>query len=149
MNKPKAKGTAGETAVKRHAQANGFPLADRLTLSGRFDRGDVQLTVGVIVEVKAGKQAQSASAAQITAWLEETETERENANAAIGLLVTQARGIGNARVGAWDAWFARGSDLAACAEDSHIFNIPVRVTYDNALRMLRTAGWGDPIGAGE
>lgn len=33
-NRSKNKGTAGETAVVRVARANGFPLADRLTLGG-------------------------------------------------------------------------------------------------------------------
>ncbi len=37
-NPSKAKGTAAETAVVRYARAHGFPHADRLTLSGRYDR---------------------------------------------------------------------------------------------------------------
>lgn len=144
VNKPKQKGTAAETACKRYAQANGFPLADRLTLSGQYDRGDIQLTVGVIAEVKAGKQAQTASRAQIDAWLEETERERINANATVAILITQPRGVGINRPELWSTYFLRGGDLADCAADAFIFNYPIAVTLQHALHMLRAAGWGDP-----
>lgn len=149
VNPSKAKGTAAETACKRHAQANGFPLADRLTLSGQYDRGDLQLTVGVIAEVKAGAQAKNASRGQIDSWLEETETERVNAGASIGLLIVQPRGIGTSRPGLWSTWFLRGGDLAECAADAFIFNYPICVTFDHALLILRAAGWGTPIGGDE
>lgn len=145
VNPSKAKGTAAETACKRHAQANGFPLADRLTLSGQYDRGDLQLTVGVIAEVKAGAQAKNASRGQIVDWLEETETERINAGASIGLLIVQPRGVGTSRPGLWSTWFLRGGDIADCAADTFIFNYPISVTYDHALLMLRRAGWGTPL----
>jgi hypothetical protein len=144
-NPSKQKGTAAETAVVRYARTAGFPLADRLTLSGAYDRGDVSLTIGVIVEVKAGGQAKTASKGQIEAWLEETERERVNARADIALLVKQRTGFGTARVDQWDAWFLRGSDLAECAADALIFNYPFAVSLEHALRMLRARGWGDPI----
>lgn len=149
VNKPKAKGTAAETAVLRYAQHAGFPLAERLTLSGAYDRGDLMLVPGpeVIVEVKAGKQAQYASKAQIDAWLEETETERINARATVGLLVTQPRGIGTSRVHWWSTWFVRGGDIAECAADSFVFNYPISVHLEHALNMLRRAGWGTPTEA--
>lgn len=145
VNRPKQKGTAAETACKRHAQANGFPLADRLTLSGQYDRGDLQLTIGVIAEVKAGAQAKNASGNQIAAWLEETETERINAGASIGILIVQPRGVGTSRPGLWSTWFLRGGDIADCAADAFIFNAPIAVTFDHALLMLRRAGWGTPL----
>jgi hypothetical protein len=146
-NRPKAKGTAGETAVTRYAQSHGFPYAERITLSGRYDRGDVMLLPGLdlIVEVKAGKQAQYASRAQIEAWLEETDVERENAGATIGILVTQPRGVGTSRPELWNTWFVRGSDIVDCAADALIFNYPIAVLLEHALTMLRRAGWGDPI----
>ncbi len=48
-------GTAAETVVVRAARARGFPLADRLTLTGRYYRDDIGLCSGVIVEVKTAK----------------------------------------------------------------------------------------------
>lgn len=147
VNRPKQKGTAAETSVLRYAQQNGFPFAERLTLSGAYDRGDIMLVPGpeVIIEVKAGKQAQYASKNQIDAWLDETETERVNARATIAMLVTQPRGIGNSRVRWWNAWFLRGGDLADCAADSFVFNYPCAFALEHALLMIRTAGWGTPI----
>lgn len=143
-NPSKNKGTAGESAVVRYARTAGFPLADRITLSGRYDRGDVQLTVGVIAEVKTGNHAKNASKTQIEAWLEETERERINSNAAIGVLIKQRTGFGTARVEEWDAYFIRGSDIADCAADAFILNVPIAVSLQHALQMLRAAGWGDP-----
>jgi hypothetical protein len=145
VNRPKRIGTAGESAVKRYAQANGFPGAERLPLSGSKDIGDVSLAPGVMVEVKAGKSAQNASAQQITDWLEETERERVNGGWTIALLVTQSRGFGPGRVPQWNARFLRGSDIVECAADAFIFNYPIAVSLEHALLMLRRAGWGNPI----
>src|SRR5690606_39625587 len=99
VNKPKQIGTAVETAIVRAARTRGFPNADRLTLTGATDRGDIGLCPGVIIEAKGGQQAKTASDALIAKWLTETETERQNAGAAIAFLVTQRPGIGlpNAR----------------------------------------------------
>jgi hypothetical protein len=155
VNRPKAIGTAAETALVRHARGNGFPNADRLTLSGTSDRGDLRLTTGltagVVVESKAGNAAMDASDAQIGAWLDETERERVNAGAAVALLVTKRRGYGAARCGHWWA-HVRLSTLDELADDaipvsSAIRAIPVRMTLDDALRLLRAAGYGDPLAA--
>lgn len=144
MNRPKQIGTAGETAFTRYAQACGFPGAERRALHGALDLGDVLLCPGVVVEVKSGKHAQKASRNQIHDWLQETEIERVNSNATIALLVTQHKGIGPARVHMWDAHFFRAGDIATNAVDSRIFDHAVTVTVEDALLMLRKAGWGEP-----
>ena len=56
-NPSKNKGTAAETAVVRHAWAQGFTDAERIALSGANDQGDVVLMrePKIIIEVKAGK----------------------------------------------------------------------------------------------
>ncbi len=149
VNRPKAKGTAGETAVVKYSQANGFPLSDRLTLSGRFDRGDVQLTIGVIIEVKTGNHAKTASLGQINLWLEETERERKNAKANLGFLVKQRTGFGIGRVEQWEAWFIRGSDILNTAEDQIILDFPIAMTLEHALVAIRRSGWGEPITQGD
>lgn len=94
MNRPKQKGTAAETAVVRWAKENGFPDADRLTLSGASDRGDVRLLQGVIVEVKAHASAASGQpgAKQLAGWLGETARETANAGASHGVLVVKRKG---------------------------------------------------------
>jgi len=139
-NPSKQKGTAAETAVVRYAREHGFPLADRLTLSGRYDRGDVLLTVGLIAEVKAGKAAQTASLGQIRAWLAETETERANAGAEHGILVVQRQGHGLTRVGEWECWQPWGF----LGEGGNVVAVITMTLYD-ALTWLRADGWGDPL----
>ena len=134
-NPSKAKGTAAETAVVRYARAHGFPLADRLTLSGRYDRGDVLLCPGAILEVKAGKAAQNASYGQILAWLDETERERVNAHADTAGLVVQRRGYGLGRVECWEFWYRATYPFPGVAQ---------RPLADG-LRMLRWSGWGEPL----
>lgn len=154
MTRPKDIGTSAETAVVRFARGAGFPGADRLTLSGTADRGDVRLTTGltagVVVEVKGGKAAEGASDAQVAAWLDETERERVNAGAAVALLVTKRKGHGAARAGAWWAHvrlgtFVRwhGSFLLAQRLDGAAAAVPIRMRLDDALHLLRAAGYGD------
>ena len=133
-NPSKAKGTAAETAVVRYARANGFPLADRLTLSGRFDRGDVLLTVGAIAEVKAGKAATGASYNQVLAWLEETERERVNARADVAVLIVQRAGYGTGRVGMWSCWYVETFPFGP---------LPACCTLESGLLRLRFGGWGE------
>lgn len=134
-NPSKAKGTAAETAVVRYARAHGFPLADRLTLSGRYDRGDVLLCPGAILEVKAGKTAQTASYNQILAWLDEAERERVNAHADTAALVVQRQGYGLSRVECWEFWYWAKYPFPGVAQ---------RPLADG-LRMLRHSGWGEPL----
>lgn len=134
-NPSKAKGTAAESAVVRYARANGFPLADRLTLSGRYDRGDVLLCPGAILEVKAGKAAQTASYGQILAWLDEAERERVNAAADYAALVVQRQGYGLSRVEGWEFWHRVTYPFAAVAQN----------TLADGLRLMRHSGWGDAL----
>lgn len=135
-NRPKQIGTAGESAVVRYARTAGFPLADRLTLSGRYDRGDVLLAPGAVLEVKAGAAAKGASYGQVLAWLEETETERVNARADVAALVVQRRGYGIGRVEWWSFYwietFPFGPLVASCS-------------LADGLMRLRHAGWGVPL----
>jgi hypothetical protein len=144
-NRPKQIGTAGETAVVRHAQPNGFPGAERLALHGTLDEGDATLCPGVGVEVKSGKAAEQASDAQIATWLAEAELERVNRGADVMLLVTKRKGKGAASAGQWWAHLA-GWAYVMLAGRTSAPNLPaVRITYDEALTMLRRAGYGDTL----
>lgn len=153
MNPSKQKGTAAESAVTRYVREHGFGTAERRALAGSADLGDILLCPGAVVEVKAGAAAEGASDGQIARWLEETERERVNAGAAVALLVTKRKGVGHANAGRWTAhlWLRtlqrlgwtplawNTADIRA-AED-----IPVRLTLDDALRLLRAAGYGDEL----
>lgn len=151
MSKQRAIGTAVESAIVRYARAHGFPHADRRPLAGALDKGDVLLCPGVIVEAKGGKAAEHASDGQIAAWLAETEAERVNANAAIGVLVTKRKGVGVTRAG--DFWAHLDaqvfSDLLYEPDDGDEFtrrlNVPVRARFGDVLWLLRYAGWGEDI----
>lgn len=99
--RPKDIGTAAETAVVRYLREHGFPGADRQPLRGNRDQGDITITAGVIAEVKAGHYAATASTAVIKQWLDETETERVNAGADIGVLIVRQARRG---VNLWHVW---------------------------------------------
>lgn len=146
-NRPKNIGTAAETAVVRAARTRGFPQADRLTLTGRHDRGDIGLCPGVILEVKAGQAAKTASDGLIASWLLETDRERRNAGASIGILVTARAGIGAGNAHRW--WAHLRLEVVALLIDQGSYtheelgDQPIRMTLDTALALLLTAGYGE------
>lgn len=86
VNKSKIKGTAAESAVRDFLREHGYPYCERLSLSGSKDRGDLTgIDPRVVVEVKAAKEL------DLGPWMRETEQERLNAGAEIGLLVVKRR----------------------------------------------------------
>lgn len=97
VNRPKQKGTAGESAVVSFLRTAGFPYAERLALQGGKDRGDVTGVPGVCWEVKACQEYTFSS------WLTEAEVERENAKADFGIVVAKPRLVGTTRTGQWYA----------------------------------------------
>ena len=102
-NRPRAIGTRAESLVTRWLRANGFPDARRQTLTGSADQGDILVCVRptVILEVKSGMAAETASRARIGAWLAQTATERVNARADVAALVQHRRGR---NVTDWMVW---------------------------------------------
>lgn len=158
MARPKDIGTAGETAVVRYLNANGFPHAERRALAGAYDLGDITGTPGVAWEVKAGQAAKTAGDKQVTDWLVETETERVNARADVGVLVMARAGYGAARAGQWWAvvpgwafvyiggWQIPGVDFFPTSYRRHLSDVgPVRLWLTDLVYLLRAAGYGDPI----
>ncbi|MFF2621284.1 hypothetical protein [Oerskovia jenensis] len=145
VNRPKNIGTAAETAVVRAARTRGFPNADRLTLTGSLDRGDIGLCPGVIIEVKGGDKARDASDLLIETWLAETNREAFNANADVAFLVTQRRGVGPTSAHRWWAWWRLNwLDDLRHEHPSHGPDTVVRMRLDDALTLIRTAGYGQP-----
>jgi hypothetical protein len=144
-NKPKAIGTAAETAVVRYLRDNGFPMCERRALHGTTDLGDVTGIPGLVIEVKAGEAAHKASPRQIKAWLDETETERLNAKADIGLLVT-ARSRQNVR-NWWCVMTMRTNQklMGYDIDREPLASLPCYLTLESAAILLRKAGWGEPL----
>lgn len=97
VNKPKQKGTAGESAVVSFLRTQGFPYAERLALQGGKDRGDITGIPGIVIEVKACQEY------AFNAWLREARVERDNAGADFGLVVAKPRMVGTTRTGQWYA----------------------------------------------
>lgn len=95
MNRPKAKGTAAESAVVAYLRTQGFPYAERLALSGSNDRGDITGIPGIVIEVKACQEY------SFNKWLTEARVERDNAGADFGIVAAKPRLVGSTRVGQW------------------------------------------------
>lgn len=148
-NKPKARGTAAETAVVRAIRPRGWPHAERRALAGVHDLGDITGTPGICWEVKGGDAARNASDGQITDWLAETEKERGNAGADIGVLVVQRGGVGAANAHRWWAHLTLGQVLTlgngVSLGGSRVNPLPVRLLLEHACVLLREAGYGQPI----
>lgn len=146
MSKAKQIGTAAETGVRNHLLRSGWTEieARRNVLTGSLDQGDVWLDDklhGLIVfEVKGGASAKSASQEQINKWFQEAVTERDNASAVYGFLVTQRSGFSAARSGNWWA-FASLSSLARLSnpDGDYLPNIDpiVRLTLEELTDLIR------------
>lgn len=100
MSRSKAKGTAAETAVVRFLRAIGFAQAERRTLNGTQDRGDIAGLPGIVIEVK------NCSRQELAAWVEEAERERANDGASLGVVWHKRRGKADPR-----DWFVTMSGL--------------------------------------
>jgi hypothetical protein len=86
VSRSKAKGTAAETAVVRFLRTAGFTQAERRTLSGAQDRGDIAGVPGVVIEVK------NCARQELPAWVVEAELERDNDRAGLGVVWHKRRG---------------------------------------------------------
>ncbi|WP_309248665.1 hypothetical protein [Streptomyces sp. MNP-20] len=104
MSRSKAKGTAAETAVVRFLRAVGFTQAERRTLSGVQDRGDIAGLPGIVIEVK------NCARVELAAWLAEAERERDNDGASLGVVFHKRRGKADPR-----DWFVTMSGLQFAA----------------------------------
>ena len=83
-----------ETAVADYLRQT-FPAVERRALSGVNDKGDISNVPGCVIEVKNQRSY------KIHEWMKETETERLNAGAEIGVLVIKPNGVGVAHTNNW------------------------------------------------
>lgn len=161
--RPKDIGTEFTTGVIRYLKDHGYPYAELRNQRGALDQGDITgLGPGLVIECKGGHAAEAASDAQIVAWLRETEVERQNAKADVGVLVTKRKGYGRANAGLWwahmnaetlktlmgqDAYLISATDPASVRKISLALAVdfPIRLHLRDAVTLLRSAGYGDPI----
>jgi len=114
MSAAKAKGTRWESRLVTYLQANGFPYADRVPLSGKHDRGDVTIGAGSPVI-----EAKDQSRHSLSEWLTEAHTEAVNARAPFGVV-----------------WFHRRGKSSPA--DGYVL-----MDGKTFTDLLRGAGWGD------
>jgi hypothetical protein len=107
VNIPRIKGTGAETAVVKYLSEHGWPLAERRSLKGSQDRGDVTGMPGLAVEVKYAN-----AGIRMGTWLAETGVERLNAKADHGILVIKPFGMGDRNTALWLAVMV-GADFNA------------------------------------
>ena len=154
--KPRAIGTATETAVVRYLRTAGFDQAERRSLRGSLDAGDITGVPGVAWSVKGGVAAKTASDGQVTKWLAELERQRVNAAATVAVLVLQRAGIGEANAGRWWAVVPLKLVERCFAELSRsvdgwydfpapVTSMPVRLHLADVCTLLRAAGYGQPL----
>jgi hypothetical protein len=89
VSKERAKGTSFETFVVNYL-TKFYPHVERRTLHGINDKGDITGTDPRLVwECKNHKTL------NFSGWLHEAQTERDNANAELGIVVAKRRSYGN------------------------------------------------------
>ncbi|WP_038843434.1 hypothetical protein [Salinispora arenicola] len=146
MPRPRDIGTRAETAVVRYLQPNGWPHAERRSLRGAHDAGDITGTPGICWEVKGGDAARNASDLTIGRWMLELAVEVTNARAEVGVLVVQRAGVGTANAGRWWAIMPAHQviALATGVEPALRMHWPVRMLLADAATLLHAAGYGQP-----
>lgn len=143
MSKASRIGGYAEWGVIHYAKANGFPYADKLAKTGRYDRGDVRLTKalagGVVIEVKGGQAAKAASRGQVERWwCEELQPEIGHSGARFGFLVLQRAGYSDQRAGHWRA-FLRLSEVLMVTQEMWsppLVDPLVEIPYGELLQLL-------------
>lgn len=146
VNKPRQKGTSAETAVVSFLRDNGFPHAERRSLKGSQDWGDVTGTPGLAWEVKYAN-----GGVRMAEWMAQTQVEKTNAKADHGILVIKPLGLGDRRTGEWPAvviwsdWrvLATGPLVAGAGSTSTENHGPYSYTQD---RLIDEVAASVPVG---
>lgn len=113
MSASKQKGTAAETAIVNFLRTSGFLQAERRTLNGAHDRGDIAGIPGVVIEAK------NCARQELAAWVREAELERDNDHASLGVVWHKRRGKGHPA-----DWFVTMSGLQFTALLRELLEMP-------------------------
>lgn len=111
MSASKAKGTHWESAIVSYLRDRGWVHAERRTLNGTRDRGDVAGLPGVVIEAK------NAAKVELAGWTDEALREAGNAGADLGVV-----------------WFKRRGKTSA--GDGFVL-----MTGETFAGLLKSAGW--------
>jgi hypothetical protein len=143
--RPRDIGTYAETAVVRAIVPRGFPLAERRSLRGRHDAGDITGTPGVCWSVKGGAAARTASDGQVLLWLRCLDDQVVEAKADVGVLVLPRPGIGTPFAFRWWAIMRLRTlhRLATGSDDPFSRWYPARLLLADACELLTLAGYGE------
>lgn len=117
MSRSKGKGTAFESAIVRYLVEEGFVQVERRALSGTSDRGDIAGIPGWVLEAKNCQRT------ELAAWVDEAALEQANDGAQFSAVWHHRRGR------------SRPADGF------------VTMTGETFVRLLRHAGYGDPLSA--
>jgi hypothetical protein len=152
-NKSGAIGTRTAQAVCKTLRNHGFPYAERRDENGAYDRGDIAgcgTDFGdVCWQVKGGHAAEDASLAKVREWLAETEVQRTNAKADVGILVRKRKGVGDSRAHLWHAEITEATYRELLGRETGFWDVsPERhqavlsMTLEEIARLLVRAGFG-------
>lgn len=85
MSRSRDRGTSWETAIVGYLNDQGATQAERRALNGTRDRGDIAGLPGVVIEAKNEQRI------DLAGYIAETEAERVNASARIGVAWVKRR----------------------------------------------------------
>lgn len=91
-NHMKSLGTSHETAIKKWLRDNGWPYADRRTLAGASDEGDLRLSERVPFTIEAKTAKATTDKASLGAFMKELVAEVENSESEAGAVILKKRG---------------------------------------------------------
>jgi hypothetical protein len=90
MSKAKSKGTFFESLIVESLCRAGWSYAERRSLNGALDKGDITGVPGVVIEAK------NHGTLKLSAWIAEAAIEKANAEAEIGVVWAKRKGKGSA-----------------------------------------------------
>lgn len=147
-------GKETEQLVARYLRSRGLEGVERAVRTGFrtrdravADSGDLTGWPGVCVQVKS-LRPHNAAERQTRTWLAETEEQRVQSGASVGLLVVRRWGTTNA--GEWWCFVQLGTLLHLAAEAAGrmvpsmpqtVREAPVRLELSDAVTMMQTWGW--------
>ncbi|GGV80419.1 hypothetical protein [Streptomyces thermoviolaceus] len=92
-NRNKTKGSAWERAIVEALRAAGWPYAERRLAGSTKDRGDIAGLPGIVIEAK------NTASRNLAQWIDETEAERVNDGAWLGVVWHKRTGRASAADG--------------------------------------------------
>jgi hypothetical protein len=148
-----------ERLLANYLRAHGFPHAERAVKTGMrtidrevADPGDITGTPGLVWQSKALKPITRAEN-EVHRWMNETERQRVDASANLGVLVVRRDQRPPEQWFAYlplaDLYGLRGlllpGPLAEILDRDALISTPVRLYLGDLVTLLRACGYGDPI----